>query len=88
MQDIRNDEELRDQAVASLRKKREFRNHLFAYTVINSMIVAIWAITGAGFFWPVFPMLGWGAGLIFHARDTFSRGPDEDDIRREIQRMR
>ncbi len=88
MQGVRNEDELRGQAVASLKKKTEFRNHLFAYVTINSMIVVICAITGAGFFWPVFPLLGWGVGLIFHARDTFSRGPDEEDIRREIQRMR
>jgi hypothetical protein len=46
-------------------------------------------ITGANFFWPIFPILGWGIGLAFHARDvywgdTFS----EQRIRREMQRMK
>src|SRR5438552_3785580 len=27
--------------------------------MVNTFIVAIWAVTGAGFFWPVFPMVGW-----------------------------
>jgi uncharacterized ion transporter superfamily protein YfcC len=88
MYDVRNEEELRAQALASLKKRIEFRRHLFVYAVINSMIVVVWAITGAGFFWPAFPMLGWGVGVIFHAQDVFSRGPNEEDIRREIERMR
>jgi len=41
MQGVRNEDELRGQAVASLKKKTEFRNHLFAYVTINSMIVVI-----------------------------------------------
>ena len=30
----------------------------FAATSI--LLVAIWALTGAGYFWPVWPILGWG----------------------------
>jgi 2TM domain-containing protein len=88
MQETGSGNELREQAVASLKKKREFRNHLFVYVTINSMLVVIWAVTGARFFWPIFPLLGWGVGVIFHARDTFSPGLREEDIQREIARMR
>jgi hypothetical protein len=27
------------------------------------LLVAIWALTGAGYFWPVWPILGWGLCL-------------------------
>jgi len=27
------------------------------------LLIVIWALTGAGYFWPVWPMLGWGLGL-------------------------
>jgi len=53
------------------------------------MIVVIWTVTSGGFFWPVFPIVLWGIGMLGNAWDVF--GPDpvtEDRIRREIERMR
>ena len=50
--------------------------------------MGVWAFTGAGFFWPVFPIVGWGIGVAVNAWEAF--GPDpvtEERIRREIDRM-
>ena len=47
-------------------KRVEFRSHLVVYCVIISVLWIIWYITGAGYIWPVWPMAGWGIGLIFH----------------------
>ena len=30
----------------------------------TSMLIVIWAATGAGYFWPIWPLLGWGVGLM------------------------
>lgn len=42
-------------------------DHVRAYLVVMIALVAIWALTGAGYFWPVWPALGWGIGLVPHA---------------------
>ncbi len=42
-------------------------DHLRAYVLVMVALVAIWALTGAGYFWPVWPALGWGIGLVPHA---------------------
>jgi hypothetical protein len=56
---------------------------------VNSVIVGIWAATGSGFFWPVFPILGWGIGIVFHAWDVFTtQRISEERIEREIDRLR
>ncbi len=34
-----------------------------AYLCVIALLVAIWALTGAGYFWPVWPALGWGIAL-------------------------
>jgi hypothetical protein len=34
------------------------------FLAVNLLLVAIWALTGAGYFWPIWPLLGWGLGLI------------------------
>ncbi|HEX2084380.1 MAG TPA: DUF1707 domain-containing protein [Solirubrobacteraceae bacterium] len=47
--------------------RRDFREHLRAYVMVMALLVAIWALTGAGYFWPVWPMLGWGIGVWSHA---------------------
>jgi hypothetical protein len=47
--------------------RRDFREHLRTYLMVMALLVAIWALTGAGYFWPVWPMLGWGFGVLSHA---------------------
>jgi hypothetical protein len=79
--------ELREQATIRLRKKRDFRAHLLAYVLINGSLLIIWALTGSGFFWPVFPMLAWGVGLVFHAWDIYRAPLSEQQIQREMKRM-
>jgi Domain of unknown function (DUF1707)/2TM domain len=34
------------------------------YLGVMALLVAIWALTGMGYFWPVWPALGWGLGLV------------------------
>jgi Domain of unknown function (DUF1707) len=33
---------------------------LRAFVATSVVLVAIWALTGMGYFWPVWPILGWG----------------------------
>jgi hypothetical protein len=84
------DEALRQRAVHRLRKKAEFRSHLTSYFLVNALLVGIWAFTGQGYFWPIWPLLGWGVGIAFHGWDTFGHRSEitEDQIRREMDRLR
>lgn len=54
--------------------RREFRGHLASFVAVNLLLIAIWALTGAGYFWPIWPILGWGIGIASHASDAFG-GP-------------
>ena len=71
-----------------LKARAGFWSHLMIYLAVNAFLVVVWAFTGAGFFWPVFPIVGWGIGVAVNAWEAF--GPDpvtEERIRREIDRM-
>jgi fatty acid desaturase len=35
-----------------------------AWIGTSILLVAIWALTGAGYFWPVWPILGWGVFVV------------------------
>ncbi|MDQ4048320.1 MAG: DUF1707 domain-containing protein [Actinomycetota bacterium] len=36
---------------------------LTAFVAVNLVLVAVWALSGGGYFWPAWPILGWGLGL-------------------------
>ena len=78
-----------DKAIARLKKRRDFHGHLLVYVFFNAFLVAIWAVTTPDvFFWPVFPIVGWGIGLVMNAWDVYWRHDiTEADIRREMERQ-
>jgi hypothetical protein len=47
--------------------EKSFRAHATSYLLVMAMLLVIWALTTpGGYFWPVWPMLGWGIGLAAH----------------------
>ncbi len=71
-----------------VRKRRaEFYNHLRSYLIVNGALLLINFITSSDF-WVVWPLLGWGIGLAFHASSTFFVSDDALDAaaRRMVQR--
>jgi len=83
------DPAMRERAVKKLRKVRDFHAHLLVYTLVNSLLVVIWALTDLhGFFWPAFPMAGWGIGVVMNAWDVY-RGDEfrEGQIQHEVERL-
>lgn len=43
-----------------------WRAHLRTYLVVIAGLWLIWALTGFGYPWPIWPMLGWGLGVLGH----------------------
>jgi len=87
--EVAEDATLRAQAVKRLKKRRDFGVHLLVYVLVNGFLVVIWALTDAhGFFWPIFPMAGWGIGLVLNAWDVYRReGFTEEEIAREERHL-
>ena len=84
-----DDQPLRERALERLRTKRDLLAHFVMYLMVNALLVAIWAtVGGRGFFWPMFPLAGWGIGLVFQAWAIYAGEPTEDQIRREMDRLR
>ncbi|HVM66530.1 MAG TPA: 2TM domain-containing protein [Acidimicrobiales bacterium] len=79
----------REAARRRVQARRDFMSHLVAYVVVNAFLVAVWALTGGGYFWPAWIMGAWGAGLVLHAWDVYLRRPVTDaDIDAELHRRR
>ena len=91
MADADDDLELRRLAIRRADMKLAFRSHLIAYVIVNGGLTAIWVATSFGhYFWPIWPMLGWGIGLASHAAAVYMDGEGLRDrmIQEEIERLR
>jgi uncharacterized ion transporter superfamily protein YfcC len=75
-------------AIQRIRDKNDFKVHLLVYLLVNTMLVLIWAITGSGYFWPVWVIGFWGIGLVMHGYTVY-RGNQisEGEIDREMHRL-
>ncbi|MBL8777528.1 MAG: 2TM domain-containing protein [Acidimicrobiales bacterium] len=77
----------REEAIKRLKARREFLTHVVTYVVVNAFLIGVWFVTGAGYFWPVWVLGGWGIGLVLHAWTTFAQKPiTEAEIEREMHR--
>lgn len=85
-------EGLREQALRRVKKRRDFKAHLFVYVLANVMIWGIWVAIGVGSHswwpWPVFVTLGWGIAVVTNAWDVYVRKPiTEDELHREMEQL-
>lgn len=83
-----DERDLREIALKRLKARRGFQAHALAYVLVNGFLVVVWAMTGASFFWPVFPLFGWGIGLALNAWDVYSPEPSASRVQREVDRLR
>ena len=63
-----------DQARKRVRDLRGFYVHIAVYIVVISGIALINWATYAGYWWVVWPMIGWGIGLGAHAVSVLFEG--------------
>ena len=84
-----NEDELREEAIKRIKERREFYEHLVVYLIVNAGLILVWAVTGAGYFWPGWILFGWGIGLAIHAWSALvpARPLTEDAIRKEMHRL-
>lgn len=80
---------VREQARQRVEARRNLLTNFVAYLVVNAFLVGVWALSGRGYFWPVWIIGGWGVGIVMHAWDVYGRRPiTESDIDAELARRR
>ncbi|MFD6441206.1 2TM domain-containing protein [Peribacillus sp. NPDC060186] len=63
-----------------LRAKRRVENlkafyiHLTVYFLVNVMLFVINLITDTSYWWFLYPLGGWGIGVLIHCISTFAQG--------------
>ena len=83
--------ELRDAALKRIKAKRDFWRLLGVFAIVLGILTAIWAMSGGGYYWPMWAMFGMGIALAFSGLSAFgpaSGPPSEERIAEEMDRMR
>ncbi|WP_132050921.1 2TM domain-containing protein [Pseudocnuella soli] len=82
----------RDPQLWELAKRRaSFRGHLVTYLIFSAFFWLVWFASNgprynSGLPWPVWPMLGWGIGVLFHYMGAFM-APKTNNVEREYQKL-
>jgi hypothetical protein len=71
----------------SSRRRGSFYRALVSYLAVMALLVVIWAASGGGYFWPVWPMIGWGFAIVWQGISAFL-GDDRPDHRPDKGRRR
>jgi hypothetical protein len=100
---LSNEEELREQARQRAGAKLGFYIHFSVYVVVNIILVFVWwftknipvynSSTGTyatySFPWFIFPLVGWGIGVLGHYLAVFVRtGITDKMTEKEYQRLK
>lgn len=83
----------RDPQLWQLAQRRaSFKSHLVTYLALSVVFWVIWYATGGpaysrGFLpWPVWPMFGWGIGVLFHYLGAYVF-PKSNSIEQEYEKL-
>jgi 2TM domain len=81
-----------DEMWRKAKSRAAFKWSLTVYIIVNSFLVAIWYYTvwEAGhiiYFWPFWPMLGWGIGLLVQYLHAY-RDTDMFSVEKEYERLK
>src|SRR6516165_5078924 len=75
-------------ALAHVRRAKRFYIHLTQYVAVNTLLIAINLLTFHHHFCAIWPLLGWGIGLLSHGLRVFDVIPflGSDWERRAVER--
>lgn len=85
------DPEMRKRALERIEARQEWRQHATVYALVMTLLTVIWLVTsGIGtYFWPVWPMMGWGMGVALHGASlVLDKEPTEEEIAAEAAKLR
>jgi len=88
-----SEDKLRKLARKRAQAKIGFYVHLVIYVIINVFLVLLWYMTSdtTEFPWFIFPLVGWGIGLVAHGVYTFygsSTGLEDSMTERELAKLK
>jgi uncharacterized membrane protein len=83
-------EDIREIARKRIKARRDFWYMIAVFIVVSIILIAVWAFSGTGYFWPMWPLFGFGIATVFSALSVFgptSRPISQDRIDDEVRKL-
>ena len=86
----KTEEQIYEEASKRVKAKKGFYNGLVTYAIVNAVLVVIWALTGQGYRWFLWPLGIWGVFVLgdFLRIFVFGKGSDQQAIEKEVEKMK
>ncbi|MFC1952588.1 2TM domain-containing protein [Chloroflexota bacterium] len=84
------EEQIYEEATKKVKAKKSFYGGLATYLVVNTVLVVIWALSGQGNMWFLWPLGIWGVFVLgdYIRIFIFGKGSDYEAINREVEKMK
>ena len=85
-----SEEQIYEEARKRVRDRKRFFSGLATYAVVNAVLVVIWALSGRGDPWFLWPLGIWSVIVLgdFLRTFVFEKGSDDEAIKKEVERMK
>jgi len=85
-----SEEQMYEEASRKVKEKKRFFSGLATYAAVNAVLVVIWALSGRGYPWFLWPLGIWGVFVIGDALRifVFGKGSDDEAIKKEVEKMK
>jgi hypothetical protein len=85
-----SEEQIYEEATKRVKEKKRFYNGLVTYLIVNAVLIVIWALSGRGYPWFLWPLGIWGAFVLgdFLRIFVFKEKSDQEDIEREVEKIK
>ncbi|BAZ87955.1 2TM domain-containing protein [Dolichospermum compactum] len=68
---LKNNVEVKKEQMSNSQQRKGFKSHLFTFLAINGFLVLLNLVVSPGYFWAIYPILGWGLGLLLHGMKVY-----------------
>ena len=83
------EEQIFEEATKRVKERKRFYGGLATYMIVNAVLVVIWALSGQGYPWFLWPLGIWGVFVLgdYLRIFVFGKGSDQQAIEKEVEKM-
>ena len=84
------EEQIYEEASKKVKAKKGFYGSLATYAIVNALLIVIWALSGQGYPWFLWPLGVWGVFVLGHFLRVFvfEKGSDRQAIEKEVEKIK
>ena len=85
-----SEEQIYEEARVRVKAKRSFWGNFGAWAGVNALLIIIWALSGMGYPWFIWPLCIWGIFVLIHGLRVFvfEQKSETSAIEKEAERIR